>query len=245
MKKLLLALFMIVPFFVSACSCDKFDIKTYETAVGNYTRSTGFKYKLRVTVKPEGASEYKREESINSYILTPDGSVEDYASELKKFKIPVDKNGVEGNPSLTSTIYRYYVGATGKIYTKIKEGSSAPVTSSVVKRYEEEHSGTTDKNNLKNLVPIFATSEMDEFHILKLSGSKGYSIATFDAAVPAHIECTEDLTTYTVIMNKSFQFSSIAFSVVNGTTITEYEYTFYDYNSDVVIDFPTDLVSYN
>lgn len=245
MKKILLAILMIFPLFVSACSCDKFDFNTYESAVRNYTTSTGFKYKLKVTVKPEGSSEYKREESVNSYILTPDGSVEEYASELKKFVIPVDKSGIEGNPNLESTIGRYYVGANGKFYTRIKEGSSAPVTSSVVRRYEDEHGGVNDKNNIKNLVPVFTSAQIDDFGISKLSGSKGYSVATFRAPVPAHIECSEDTTIYTVVMNKSFQFSSIAFSVVNETTITEYEYTFYDFNGDVVINFPTDLVNFN
>lgn len=245
MKKLLLALFMIFPLFVGACSCDKFDITTYESAVKNYSKSTGIEYRLKVTVKEEGASKYLREESSNKYILTTDGNVQEYASELKKFDIPVDSKGVEGNPSLKSTLNRYYVGETGKFYTKIKEGTSAPITAVEVRSYDDLYQDTNDKNNVKNLVPLFSKDQISEFKISKLKGSKGYSEATFIAPVPSHIECSEKSTQYTVVMNKSFQFSSITFSVVNETVVTTYEYTFYNFNSDVNIEFPTDLASYS
>ena len=246
MKKLLLAILMIFPLFVSACSCDKFDLSTYESAVKNFNKSTGFEYKLKITTKTQGASSYKREESYNKYLLTTEGNVYDFASEIKDFKIPVDSNGIEGNPRPERTVNRYYVGVTRTFYTKIKEGVSAPSTSVAHDTtYDDIYSEDSNRHNINNLVPTFTKDEITDFHITKLEGSKGYSIAMFKAPAPSYIEYNGEKIEYTVVMDKSFCLDTIVFAVVNGTTTTEYEYTFYNFNNDVNIEFPADLASYS
>ena len=59
MKKVFTVVTLIFALLISGCSCDKFDIDTYGSAVKNLKNSTGFEYKLTVTIKTEGQGYYR------------------------------------------------------------------------------------------------------------------------------------------------------------------------------------------
>lgn len=245
MKKLLLMILMILPLvIVSGCSCNKFDLSTYESAVKNYNNSTGFEYELIVTTKVDGNDYYIREESKNKYLLTTTGVVYDFASELKSYKILTPANSPEGAPSLVYTLNRYYVGEENKFYTKEIAENSRELKSVENVSYTDKYSDPTSPYNRANLVPVFSSADLGGFQISSIESKSGYSTSLFTAPVPSHLTSTEEVALYSVTMNKDFYFETIEFVVVNGATTTTYQYKFLNFNSDVELVFPAELVSY-
>lgn len=245
MKKLLLMILMILPLvIVSGCSCNKFDLSTYESAVKNYNNSTGFEYELIVTTKVDGNGYYIREESKNKYLLTTTGVVYDFASELKSYKILTPENSPEGAPSLIYELYRYYVGEDNKFYTKEIAENSRELKNVENISYTDKYSDITSPYNKANLVPVFASADLGGFQISNIEDKNGYSTSLFTAPVPSHLTSTEEVALYSVTMNKDFYFETIEFVVVNGATTTTYQYKFLNFNSDVELVFPAELVSY-
>lgn len=239
MKKVFAVITMIFAILISGCSCNKFDAYTYESAVKNLKHSTGFEYKLIITIKTEGQDYYLREESFNSYQLKTTGVVENFASILKCYNITSPKNGPEGAPSLIYSLTRHYVGEENKFY--IKENDQTNVA---LKSYEETYNDTNDKYNSNNLVPTFSKDQIAGFQISEIKGKKGYSSAVFTAPVPSFIESDEELALYSVTMDKDFYFKTLEFYVVDDDTTTTYQYEFTNYNSDVEIVFPENLKDY-
>lgn len=240
MKKILLILMLICPLFVQGCSCDKFDINTYTSAVKRYNDSTGVEYKLTITTKTAGENEYKLEESTNKYIFSTTKEVLNYSSILREYKIITNEYGTNSAPLPVSTLERYYKRENTTFYTNdVTRNEKTAETITYEEKYDEDN-----KYNIYNLVPVFDRRNIDNFSIVKDSKGKGNSIATFDAACPATSSCTEDVTKYTVYMNKYYNFTKIEFTTINGDVTTTYKYEFYKYNSDVQIEFPSDLASY-
>lgn len=258
-KKVLLPLLMIFTFFVNACSCDKFDIDTYVSAVKNFNNSTGFSYELIVTTETEGENKYYLEESIHKYKVTPTRIVENFLSEMKRYEISKDSFSGNGAPVKVFELNRYYKGEEGNFYVNEVYGNKddKDVESTT---YEEKY-GENSEYNLKNIIPTFSEEFIGDFNIEKLDGKKGYSVATFKATCPAFAECADDyVVKYKVVINKQFYFDSIEFSyeikeekteVVNGETVfdtiitkVDCKYTFKGYNGDVEIVFPNDLANY-
>lgn len=245
MKRILMAVVMVFTFIIGACSCDKFDISTYESAVKNFKNSTGFEYELIVTKKVEGQNYYVREESYNKYSLTTTGEVENFSSLLKSYTIATPDNGPEGAPTLVYTEENYYNGEENKFYfNKVpargmgEKGVKENIT------YEHVYNEANDPRNTKNLVPTFSKDELSGFQIANIESKKGYSSSVFTAPVPSFIESDEDVALYSVTMNKNFYFDTMEFYVVDGDTTTTYEYKFINYNSNVNVEFPADLANY-
>lgn len=244
MKKVLIILMMFIPLFISACSCNNFNLKTYETAVKNFNNSTGFEYELTITKKVEGQEYYEKEYSKNKYLLTPTGEVYDFASELKHYRIGAPLNGPEEDPYLEYTTERYYVGEENMFYTKVVEGVREMKDKQYIS-YEEKYSNLNNQYNIKNLVPVFKKDQLTGFKISSFEDKDGYSTSLFSAPVPSFLESDEETTLYSVTINKKFYFYTIEYVVIDGSDTTTYEYKFLNYNSKVSIDFPADLVNYN
>ncbi len=244
MKKIFTVITMIFTLLISACSCDKFDADTYERAVKNLKNSTGFEYKLTITTKTEGQSYYLKEESNNAYRLTTTGIVENFASTLKSYNISAPNNGPEGAPTLVYSLNRYYVGEENKFYIKETAINSIENKKVESKKYEEVYNDINDKYNTANLVPTFSKEQITGFQISEIKGNKGYSRAVFTAPTPSFIESNEEVALYSVTMDKDFYFKTLEVYVVGeGVSIT-YQYEFLNYNGDVEIVFPADLVNY-
>lgn len=245
MKKILLFILMAIPLFISGCSCsNKFDIKTYQAAVKNYTESTGFEYRLIVKTKLKDDNKYTRKESTNKFILTTTREVYDFSSEMKNYEVPLSSQGVEGDYQLKYTYNRYYVGDDGKFYTKERVGTRKPTTQNQTISYEEKYSDLNNEYNINNLIPVFSVDQISNFSISSIKDQKGYSIATFTAAAPSFITNEEVMVTYEVKMDKNFYFSAINFTVEEEDRTISYEYSFYNFNSQVYISFPEDLNTY-
>lgn len=245
MKKLLLMILMILPLaIVSGCSCHKFDISTYESAVKNFNNSTAFEYELTITTKVDGNDYYTREESKNKYLLTTTGEVYDFSSEMKSYKILTPANSPEGAPSLIYELYRYYVGEENKFYTKEIAENSRELKKVETISYTEKYSDLTSPYNRVNLVPVFTSADLGGFQISNIEGKNGFSTSLFTAPVPSHLQSTDELALYSITMNKDFYFETIEFVVVNGATTTTYQYKFLNFNNDVELVFPAELVSY-
>lgn len=245
MKKILLMILMILPLaIISGCSCHKFDISTYESAVKNFNNSTGFEYELIVTTKVDGNDYYIREESKNKYLLTTTGAVYDFASELKSYKILTPANSPEGAPTLVYTLNRYYVGEQNKFYTKEIAENSRELKGVEEISYSEKYSDENSPYHRNNLVPVFTSADLTGFQISNIEDKNGYSTSLFSAPVPSFMDSTEELALYSVTMNKDFYFDTIEFVVVNGATTTTYQYKFLNFNSSVELVFPADLASY-
>jgi len=240
MKKILLILMLICPLFVQGCSCDKFDINTYTSAVKRYNDSTGIEYKLTVTTKTEGENEYKLEESTNKYIFSTTKEVKNYSSILREYKVVTNEYGTNSAPLPVSTLERYYKRENTTFYTNdVTRNEKTAETITYEEKYDED-----SKYNVFNLVPVFDSRNIANFSIVKDKKRSGYSIATFDAACPIISPCAEDITTYTVYMDKYYNFNKIEFTTTDGIVTTTYKYEFYKYNSDVKIEFPSDLGNY-
>lgn len=243
-RKLFLIFALICPFFVNACSCDRFDMKTYESAVRNYNNSTGIEYNLTVTEYTEGSNKYLLEESENKFVFSTTKVVLNFASTLKKYEVVSNDFGANSAPQKVYELNRYYKEETGKFYTnEIGQNIDNKVTEGIT--YEDKYT-ENDAYHLNNLVPVFKSENISNFSIVKDENNKGYSIATFTAACPSVAECDEDkeMITYKVTMNKQFYFDKIEFTTVFENKTRTYEYKFLNYNSDVNIVFPNDLVNY-
>ena len=254
-KNLLLVLTIIVSFFVSACSCDKFDISTYESAVKKFENSIGFSYDLTITTYTEGKNIYLLEEGTHKYRLTPNRIVENFLSEIKQYEISSDSFSGDGVPQKVYELNRYYIGEEGKFYIKDIDRKYDPETITYEEKYNED-----SIYNINNIIPTFGKDFISEFSIVKDEQRKGYSIATFKASCPAKVKCTSDQVTYKVTIDRDFYFSSIEFTynniieevaINNGVAETveltqtiSYKYEFDKYNSEVEITFPNDLDNY-
>lgn len=244
MKKILLPFIVLFTMILSACSCNKFDFETYETAAKNLKNSTGYEYKLTVTEKIEGQGYYIREEYHNKYLLDTLGNIKEFSSELKSYKILTPANSAEGAPTLIYTLNRYYKGEENKFYTKEITETFRENKMSEAIRYEDKYSDPNSEYNKNNLIPVFDESEMAGFEISGGKKNDGYSTAVFVAPVRSFIESDEETTIYTIAMNKDFYFDTIEYVVVKGNKTTTYNYKFVNYNRNVNIEFPSDLASY-
>jgi len=244
MKKLLLIILMIFPFIVSACSCDNFNMATYEKAVKNYNNSTGFEYTLTITKRVEGQNYYTREEYKNKYLLKTTGEVENFSSELKSYRIDTPQDAPESAPRLIYTLYRYYVGETNRFYTRQIGENLSEVKGYKNNSYDEEYSDINSQYNIKNLVPVFQKNQLTGFSISNIDGKDGYSASLFTAPVLSCYASDSEETLYAVTMDKNFYFYEMEFVLEKDSSTATYEYKFLNYNSDVNIEFPIDLVSY-
>lgn len=241
-RKILLILLLIFPFFINACSCDKFDIETYNSAVRNYKNSTGIDYNLTVTTYTEGYNKYILEESSVKYIFNTTKEVLDFSSQLKKYEVITNQHVANSAPQKVYELNRYYKGSEGKFYTNeiaLNNDFKQVEQTNYESKYTKEDADHTD-----NIVPVFDGADITEFSIVKDKANKGYSIATFKAACPSVLTCDNELVSYTVTMDKGFYFTKIEFTIVNGSKTINYKYEFNKYNSDVKITFPNDLVNY-
>ena len=244
MKKIFLSILMIFPLLISACSCDKFDMGTYESAVKNHKNSTGFEYQLTVIIQKENQEYYVKEESSNAYMLSATGEVENFASKLKSYRINTPKEGTQGAPILVYTLNRYYVGEVNTFFTK--ESATNSVENKVAEQisYENKYNDVDSPYNIRSVVPTFSNNQLSNFSITSIDEKKGYSLATFKSVTPAFAQSSEELTTYKVTMDNDFYFNTIEFSVIDGDTTTTYKYEFLNYNGGVNIIFPADLDTY-
>ena len=239
MKKLLLIVLVLLFITVSGCSCNKFDISTYESAVKNINDSTGYEYTLTIVKKTQGSDSYEKYVYDNKYILKTTGEVYDFSSVLKKYQIDTTYSGAESAFDVKSTWNRYYVGDKKAFYESENSGVLQQDTN--VDSYETKYKDVNSEYNIKNLFPMFQKDSLSEFEI---SGKKnGVSTATFYAPCPVYAKSDQEVILYTVTMDKDFYFSSIKFDLVDGEMTSTYEYEFLNYNSNVVINFPADLVS--
>ena len=260
MKKILLAILLFsCTIFANACSCDRFDIDTYTSAVRNYNNSTGLDYKLTVVTEIEGETSYTQEESLNKYQISTTRKVDNFSSNLKKYQILTHDQMGNSAPQKIYELNRYYKGEEGKFYTNeisINVNNKQAQNITYEDKYDEE-----SPYHLNNLTPVFDSRYISDFVIVKDSSSKGSSVATFKAACPALFECNEDVIEYKVYINKNYYFSKIEFTVnttIQKTVINEnnaaelkdfvktmsYKYEFNQYNSKVSINFPSDLINY-
>lgn len=243
MRKLLLGFILIFSFIIGGCSCDKFDIKTYESAVKNYKNSTGFEYRLTVTTKVENQNYYIREEIKNKFILKTTGEIYDFSSEQKSYQIMTPDNAPESAPSLIHTLNRYYRGEQNKFYTQeITNYREIKNVESI--SYENKYNDINSEYNFLNIVPVFSINDISQFKISDMSSKNGYSSASFVAPVLSCFESDVETISYEVTMNKNFYFHTIKYTIVSDDTTTTYEYEFLNYNSKVDIKFPADLANY-
>ena len=259
MKKILLALLLIFPLCISACSCDNFDFNTYETAVKYYTNSIGIDYTLTKVKNVTDSGIEQHEEGSYKYTFTPNKKVIDFSSVIKSYEVEVKKGNPNSNPSNIIRFDRYYKNNNNTFYER-------DVTRDTRKKYAnttyEDMYNSESMYNISNLVPVFSDDGISNYKIVKHESKKGYSIATFEAACPSYTECDENLKIkYTVTIDRDFYFNKIEFTTiktikeeVEATETTEaqkailettkYTYVFNNFNENVVIEFPLDLVNY-
>lgn len=236
-NKLLLVLTLILCVFVSACSCNKFDIDTYTSTVKNYKNSVGIDYKLVVTTVTNGSNKIISKESSNVYEFSTTREVLNFSSTEKTYEIATSNVGANGDPEKVYEINRYYVGNTGKFHTIIPSINSRNVEDIT---YEEKYNASSEYH-LNNIVPVFNEQDITDFNIEESESKKGYSIATFKAACPTHIASDNELIEYKVTINKDYYFEKIEFTIINGDKTSTYVYTFNKYNNDVKVTFPNNL----
>lgn len=258
MKKILMILLLAFPFCISACSCDNFNLKTYNSAVNYYNNSTGIDYKLTMVTRISNQYKQTEDEGTYKYTFTPTKKVINFASIINKYEIEVRKDGTKGNPTKVFELDRYYKSSENKFYTKSAINDKRNVENIT---YEEKY----DKNSeyhISNLIPIFTNEEISNYKIVKHETLKGYSVATFEAACPVISNCDTDLKiTYRVTIDKDFYFSKIEFTTiktlkkaVKATETTpavaavvetvKYTYEFNNFNDNVEVTFPKDLANY-
>ncbi len=258
MKKILMTLLLILPFCISACSCDRFSLKTYTDAVNHYENSVGLEYTLNKSTLVTDKNIEVQEEGTYMYTFTPLKKVIDFSSVIKKYEIELKTDGTNGNPNKVFEIDRYYKGEEKKFYSKdgITDKRNVENIS-----YEEKYDENSEYH-ISNLVPTFDNDFISNFKITKHESLKKYSVATFTAACPVTSECDEDLEiVYTVTMDSDYYFSKIEFTTIKtlkkAVEATEdtpavaavvktvkYTYEFKNFNDDVKITFPNDLVNY-
>lgn len=236
-NKLLLVLTLMVCVFVSACSCNKFDIDTYESAVKNYKNSIGVDYNLVITKVTEGSNRVISIESTNVYEFefSPNKVVKNFASTTKTYVTMTSSVAANGDPEKVDEYSRYYVGSAGLFHTYIP---SINGNQSENKSYEEKYNSTSEYH-IDNMIPAFYEKNISDFNIEADKGSKGYSIATFKAPSPSYLISDDEIIEYKVTINKDSYFSKIEYTVVEGTTTSTYVYSFNKYNNDVKVDFPS------
>ena len=240
-KNIFLSFFLTFVLLVSGCSCDKFSIDTYNSAVKNYMNSTMLDFSLDITTITEGSNILLSEESTYKFELTTTRKVENFASTIRKYETATNAYGPNGDPQPVYESNRYFKKDTQKFYVYVD--SSITDTDSFDTTYEQQY----DENSIyhiNNIVPTFDEDEIKDFNIVKDKSKKGYSIATFKSVCPAAFECSSETVTYTVTMDKDFYFSKIEFVIENGKKTSTYVYKFNNYNNDVEIVFPGDLDTY-
>ena len=157
-RKLLLILLLVCPFIVNACSCDKFDINTYTSAVKNYENSTGLDYKLTVTTITDGADTYILQESRNKYKLSTTRKVENFYSTLSKYEVTTNDVTGNGAPQWVYSLNRYYVGETNKFYTnEIANVNNKQVED---KNYEEKYDAKINAALVKEAAEVYENRGM-------------------------------------------------------------------------------------
>lgn len=236
-SKLLFVLTLVFCVFLSACSCNKFSVETYTSAVKNYENSSGVDYNLVITEVTEGNNEIISIESNNVYELSTTRVVEKFASTTKKYRITTSNIGANGDPEPYFEQNRYYSDDNGIFYT-IVPGLNVRQPENVT--YEEKYD-LTSEYNIRNIIPVFKEENISDFNIKEDKKRDGYSIATFKAACPTTLSCDETKIDYKVTIDKNYYFSKIEFTIVSGLKTSSYVYSFNKYNNDVVVDFPSNL----
>lgn len=236
-SKLLFVLTLVFCVFLSACSCNKFSVETYTSAVKNYENSSGVDYNLVITEVTEGSNEIISIESNNVYELSTTRVVEKFASTTKKYRITTSNIGANGDPEPYFEQNRYYSDDNGIFYT-IVPGLNVRQPENVT--YEEKYD-LTSEYNIRNIIPVFKEENISDFNIKEDKKRDGYSIATFKAACPTALSCDETKIDYKVTIDKNYYFSKIEFTIVSGLKTSSYVYSFNKYNNDVVVDFPSNL----
>lgn len=236
-SKLLFVLTLVFSVFLSACSCNKFNIETYNSAVKNYEYSSGIDYNLVITEVSENSNEIISIESHNLYELSTTRIIENFASTTKKYRITTSDIGANGDPEAYFEQNRYYNQSKGIFYT-IAPSLNVRQPENIT--YEEKYD-LSSEYNIKNIIPVFKEEDISGFNIKEDKKHDGYSIATFTAACPAALSCDEKKIDYKVTIDKNYYFSKIEFTIVSGVKTSTYVYSFNGYNNDVVINFPSDL----
>lgn len=258
MKKILLASLLIFSFCISACSCDNFSQETYSEAVKYYNNSTGIDYKLTKYTRVTNSNTATEEQGTYKYKFTPNREVIDFASIINTYKIEIKNEGTNGNPNKVFELDRYYKSSENKFYTKIAIDDIRNVENI---SYEEKYDENSEYH-VSNLVPTFDNNSISDYKITKHESLKRYSVATFVAACPATTECDADLKiVYKVTIDKDFYFNKIEFTTVKTlkeaieateetpeipavVQTVKYTYEFNNFNNNVNVVFPNDLVNY-
>lgn len=245
MKKVLLFICLTFSLVINGCSCNKFDISTYESAVENFKDSRRYSFELTVTKEIKDQPYYTKDVYENMYMFTTTGAVNNFSSVLKSYKITnPTSTSPSGNYELFSTVSRYYVGVENNFYTKVKEGVAPEIKNKRYISYEENFADSKNIFNINNIVPLFEAESLNNFKISGSKNKKGYSEATFTAPIANFVESEAETATYSLIINKDFYFKTIKFVVVTETVKLTYEYNFKAYNNTVNIEFPADLINY-
>lgn len=234
MKKVLLSFFLMFTILLSGCSCNRFDIDAYTSAVKNYENSYGFEYKLIVTTIEEGVNKITSAETNTTFEFTTTKEVKNFASTTKTYEIATSNVGANGDPELVYEISRYYVGNTGKFHTIIPSINKRDVEDIT---YEEKYNESSEFH-LSNLIPIYSKENISNFN---MEEDNDVGVGTYKAACPSTLTCSEEIITYKVIVNKDYYFDRIEFTVVNGKKSSTYVYTFTKYNDAAKVLFPSNL----
>lgn len=239
-KNLFLSILLLFTLLVGACSCDKFNIETYNTAVRNYNNATAIEYDLTVTRYTKGETSYILEESINKYELSTIREVINYGSSLKRYEITTSDYGPNGAPVSVYELNRYYKREANSFYTNTIVPGAINNKEITNESYDQKYD-ITSEYNINNIVPVFNEENISNFSIIKDESRKGYSIATFESKYPSYSNESTAIVTYTIYINKDFYFDKIEYAYESELEKVTYKYEFKNYNSDVVIEFPSDL----
>lgn len=256
-KKIVTLLMTLALLFVNGCSCDKFDLETYQSAVDHLNNSLGVSYDLTVTIETEGKNEYYLEESSQQYIFKPNRKVEQFASNFAVYKIEKDSYSGDSAPYPITKLNRYYKEENNTFYTNVIEGTTNDKKAKVIS-YEDMYD-IESEYNVHNLFPVFSSEFVSEFKIEKDESRDGYSIAYYKAECPAYLECDGDIISYKATIDDNFYFRTIDFvceksieesvfedGEIKTKTFIEkrtYSYVFNKYNSEVLVNYP-DLTDY-
>ena len=238
-NKILLVFTLIISIFVSACSCDKFDVSTYTSAVKNYKESIGVDYDLVVTKTVKGSDKITSTESSNVFEFTANRKVKNFASTTKVYEIVTSNVSANGDPEKINEFSRYFIDNTQQFHTifpMINNRKAENIT------YEDKYD-ITSEYHLDNLIPMFSKDQISSFDIKENKSKDGHSIATFVAACPVFANCSKDTTKYTVYIDRDYYFTKIEFDAVSDKETSSFVYTFNKYNSDAKVVFPSDLIN--
>ena len=240
MRKIFTIAIMFFMLFVNGCSCHKFDEYTYITASNNYLNSVGLDFTLTISNRVAGAPSYESEVALVKYELSTTREVINFYSKKTGYTTVDTGHGAMGAPVSVYEKNHYYVGSENKIY-EVTHSVEVDNTTTYEQSYEQYYNKETELYNINNIVPVLDIEHITAFNIEAMEEKDGYSKATFTAPAPAFATSESELIQYTVVMDRDFYFSSIDFTVVNGETSTTYSYVFNGYNSNVVLEFPTNL----